>query len=168
MAALGIDAVNLIVQLIAFIVFVAIFWKFALGPITRMLDERQERIRDSMEAAERMERELAATQTRNEEILAEARREAQEVLSTARDNSEQILARAREQAQVQADEMLEKARTSMEAERQQAWNQLRQDVADLAISAATKIVRQELDREKHAQLIRETLAEAERSQQPQA
>jgi F-type H+-transporting ATPase subunit b len=164
MEALGIDPVNLIVQLIAFVVFVAIFWKFALGPITRMLDERQDRIRESMEAAERMEQELAATQTRNEEILGEARREAQEILSGARDNSEQILARSREQAQVQADEMLEKARSAMEAERQQAWVQLRQDVADLAISAATKIVRQELDREKHARLIQETLAEAEQSQ----
>lgn len=164
MEALGIDAVNLIVQIIAFVAFVAIFWKFALGPIVRMLDERQERIRESMEAAERMEQELAATQARNEEILQEARREAQEILSNARDNSEQILARAREQAQEQSDQMLEKARATMEAERQQAWNELRQEVADLAISAATKIVRQELDREKHAQLIQETLAEAEQNQ----
>lgn len=167
MEALGLDGVNLIVQLIAFLVFVGVFWKFALGPITRMLDERQERIRDSMEAAERMERELAATQARNEEVLAEARRDAQEVLKSARESSEQIMERARAQAQEQTEEMLEKARTSIESERQQAWVQLRQDVADLAITAATKIVRQELDREKHAQLIQETLAEADQSQ-PQA
>lgn len=167
MEALGIDAVNLLVQLFAFVVFVAIFWKFALGPITNMLDERQERIRESMEAAERMEQELAATQARNEEILAEARREAQEVLSTARENSEQILNRAREQSQVQADQMVEKAQATIEAERQQAWTELREEVAELAIAAATKIVRQELDRDKHAQLIRETLAEAE-GERPQA
>ncbi len=167
MEALGIDGVNLLIQLFAFVVFVAIFWKFALGPITRMLDERQERIRESMEAAERMEQELAATQARNEEILQEARREAQEILSTARENSDQVLARAREQAQKQSDDMIEKARTTIEAETQQAWIQLRQDVADLAIAAATKIVRQELDREKHAELIQETLAEAE-SERPQA
>jgi F-type H+-transporting ATPase subunit b len=166
MEALGINAPNLIIQLIAFALFIAIFWKFALGPITRMLDERQERIRESMEAAERMEQELAATQARNEEILAEARRDAQEVLSTARENSEQILNRAREQSQQQADQMIAKAEATIAAERQQAWNELREEVADLAITAATKIVRQELDREKHAQLIRETLAEADR-QQPQ-
>src|SRR5699024_7368633 len=135
--------------------FVVIFWKFALGPITRMLDERQERIRESMEAAERMEQELAATQARNEEVLAEARRESQEILATARENSDQILNRAREQAQEQSDQMIEKTRATLEAERQQAWQELRQDVADLAISAATKIVRQELDRDKHAELIRE-------------
>jgi F-type H+-transporting ATPase subunit b len=167
MDELGINAPILIVQLIAFLVFVATFWKFALGPITNMLDERQERIRESMEAAERMEQELAATQARNEEILAEARRAAQEVLSTARENSEQILNRAREQAQVQADQMVEKAQATIEAERQQAWTELREEVAELAIAAATKIVRQELDRDKHAQLIRETLAEAE-GERPQA
>jgi F-type H+-transporting ATPase subunit b len=164
MDALGINGVNLLIQLFAFVVFIAIFWKFALGPITNMLDERQERIRESMEAAERMEQELAATQARNEETLAEARREAQEVLSNARDNSEQILARAREQAQEQADQMIVKAEATIAAERQQAWNELREQVADLAITAATKIVRQELDRDKHAQLIRETLAEAEQDQ----
>jgi F-type H+-transporting ATPase subunit b len=167
MEALGINGVNLLIQLFAFVVFIAIFWKFALGPITRMLDERQERIRESMEAAERMEQELAATQARNEETLQEARREAQEILSTARDNSEQILNRAREQSQEQADQMIAKAEATIAAERQQAWNELREEVAELAITAATKIVRQELDREKHSELIRETLAEAER-QQPQA
>lgn len=169
MESLGINGWNLAVQLIAFLAFVGIFWKFALGPITRMLDERQERIKESMEAAERMEQELAATQARNEEILGEARREAQEILSSARENSDQILARSREQAQQQSDQMIEKARATIESERQQVWNELRQDVADLAIAAATKIVRQELDREKHSELIRETLAEAEtEAQQPQA
>lgn len=164
MEALGINLENLLIQLFAFTVFIAIFWKFALGPITRMLDERQERIRESMEAAERMEQELAVTQARNEEILAEARREAQELLGTARENSDQILTRAREQSQQQADQMIAKAEATITAERQQAWNELRVEVADLAITAATKIVRQELDRDKHAELIRETLAEAEREQ----
>ncbi len=166
MDALGIDLTTLLIQLLSFVFFIAIFWKFALGPITNMLDQRQERIRESMEAAERMEQELAATQARNEEVLAEARREAQEILSTARENSEQILTRAREQSQTQADQMIDKAQATIAAERKQAWDELRGEVADLAITAATKIVRQELDREKHAELIRETLAEAE-AQQPQ-
>ena len=160
MSALGVDGWSLIVQLVAFIVFLAIFWRYALGPITRMLDQRRERIEESMQAAERMQKELAATQARNEEILAEARRDAQKVLSTARENADQTLARAREQAQVEANLMIEKARSGIAAETEQAWQQLRQDVADLAISAATKIVRKELDRAQQARLIEETLAEA--------
>ena len=113
-----------------------------------------------MQAAERMQKELAATQARNEEILAEARRDAQKVLSTARESADQTLARARDQAQVEANQIIEKARVGIAAETEQAWQQLRQDVADLAISAATKIVRKELDRTQQARLIEETLAEA--------
>jgi F-type H+-transporting ATPase subunit b len=160
MSALGVNGWDLVIQLIAFIIFLGIFWKYALGPITGMLDERRERIEESMQAAERMQRELAATQARNEEILAEARRDAQKVLSTARENADQTLARAREQAQVEANQIVEKARAGIAAETEQAWQQLRQDVADLAISAATKIVRKELDRSQQTRLIEETLAEA--------
>lgn len=160
MSALGVNAGTLIVQLIAFIIFVGLFWRFALGPIVRMLDTRQERIRDSMEAAQRIERELAATQARNEEVLIEARREAQQILVSARESGEQLVARAQDQAQAQAEEFLTKARATLQAEQQQAWLQLRKDVADLAIAAATKIVRHELDRSEQSRLIEETLAEA--------
>lgn len=160
MEALGVSWETLIVQLIAFVVFVGLFWKYALGPITSMLDRRREAIRESMEAAQRIEKELAATQARNEEVLIEARKESQQIMASARANSEQILARAREQTQVQADEIIEKARTAIEAERRQSWDELRHDVADLAIAAATKIVRHELNPQEQARLIQETLAEA--------
>lgn len=160
MSALGVDGWSLVAQLVAFIIFLAIFWKFALGPLTGMIDQRRDRIEESMRAAERMQKELAATQARNEEVLGEARREAQKLLATARENVEQTLARAKDQAQVEADKIAEKARASIEAEREQSWQQLRQEVADLAITAATKIVRKELDRGQQARLIEETLAEA--------
>ncbi len=160
MSALGVNGWDLIVQFIAFIIFLFVFWKWALGPVTNLLDQRRERVEESMQAAERMQKELAATQARNEEVLAEARRDAQRVLSTARENADQTLARARDQAQVEANQIIEKARAGIAAETEQAWQQLRQDVADLAISAATKIVRKELDRNQQARLIEETLAEA--------
>lgn len=160
MEKLGINPANLIIQVIAFAAFVGIFWKFALGPITNMLDERRKRIQEGMEAAERMEKELAATRARNEEVLNEARREAQQILAAARESSEQLLARAQEQAEANAESMLEKARATIQAEQQQAWMQLRRDVADLAIAAATKIVRHELDGAEQSRLIEETLAQA--------
>lgn len=160
MDALGINAANLIVQLVAFVLFIVLFWKFALGPITRMLDTRQDRIRESIEAAQRVERELAETQARNEEVLLEARREAQTLIARAREVSDQNIARSREQAQIQADEMIVKARDAIAAETLQARNELRQEIADLAISAATKIVRANIDRETQSRLIEEALAEA--------
>jgi F-type H+-transporting ATPase subunit b len=163
MESLGINGWNLIIQLIAFIVFVWLLWRYALGPITRMLDQRQERIRESMEAAQRMQSELAATAARNEEVLAEARRQGQQIVAQAREAGEATLARAREQANAQAEEYLSRAQATLRQETDQARQQLRQEVADLAVMAAAKIVRKELDPATQTRLIEETLAEASAS-----
>src|SRR5918999_6152297 len=98
MGDLGIKGWDLLIQLIAFIIFVLLLWRYALGPITRVLDQRAERVRDSMEAAQRMQAELQATAARNEEILGEARREAQSIVVNAREVSEATIVRAREEA----------------------------------------------------------------------
>jgi F-type H+-transporting ATPase subunit b len=160
MGDLGITWLNLGVQLVSFALFVWLFWKFALGPITRMKDAREERIRQSLERAQAIELELQNTRTQNEETLNEARREAQVILQNARELSDQNIARSREQAQAQADEMLEKARLAFDAEVRQARVELRQEVAELAILAATKIVRANIDRDDQMRLIEEALAEA--------
>lgn len=164
LADLGINGWQLVIQLIAFVVFVALLWRFAVGPITNMLDQRQSNIRESMEAAERMQAELRDTQARNEQVLQEARREAQDIVSNARANGEQMIARAREEAAVQADEYLDRARGTLRQETEQARQQLRNDVADLAVMAAGRIVKKELDPASQARLIEETLAEANTSQ----
>lgn len=160
MGDLGINLTNLIVQLISFALFIWVFWKFALGPITRMKDARETRIRESLERAQVIEQELQNTRAANEEAMQEARREAQTILQNARDLADQNIARSREQAQAQADEMLEKARLAFDAEVRQARQELRQEVADLAILAATKIVRANINRDDQMRLIEEALAEA--------
>ena len=160
LADLGINGWQLLIQLIAFIIFIALLWKFAVGPITNLLDERQGNIRESMEAAERMQAELKETQARNEQVLQEARREAQNIVSIARTNGDQMIAKAREEAAAQADEYLERARGTLRQETEQARQQLRNEVADLAVLAAGRIVKKELDPSAHARLIEDTLAEA--------
>lgn len=160
MGALGLDLWGFIVQLIAFIIFVWLFWKFALGPITQILDQRQERVRDSLEAAERMKQELAATAQRNEQVLAEARQQAQQIVSQAREAGEAALAKAREEAGRQSDEYLARAEATLRQETESARQQLRQEVADLSVLAASRIVRKELDPATQARLIADTLAEA--------
>ena len=160
MGELGINLTNLIVQLIAFALFIFLFWKLALGPITNMKDKREQQIGQSLDRAQEIERELQNTRAQNEEILNESRREAQTILQSARDLSEQNIARSREQAQVQADEMIEKARLALNAEVRQARSELRQEVAGLAVLAASKIVRANIDRSDQTRLIDEALAEA--------
>jgi len=163
MGSLGINGWNLVIQLIAFIIFIWLLWRFALGPIVRILDERQERIRESMAAAEKMRADLQATAQRNEEVLLEARRDAQQIITNARQVSEATMEQAREQASTQAEAYLTRAEETLRRETEQARQQLRQEVADLAVLAAGRIVRKELDPETQSQLIQETLSEAVRT-----
>lgn len=158
--SLGINGWNLIVQLIAFLIFIWLFWRFALGPIVRLLDQRRERIEESMEAAQRMQAELQATAARNEQVLVEARQQAQAIVGEARSAGEATLTRAREQAAAQSEEYLARAQSTLRQETDQARQQLRQEVADLAVNAASRIVRRELDPAAQSRLIEETLAEA--------
>jgi len=160
MGALGINAWGLAVQLVAFLVFIFLFWKYALGPITRMLDERSNRIADSMAAAEKMKLEMAAAGARNEEILSEARQQAQQIITQAREVSDSTMARAQKEAGEQAESYLTRAQATLRQETEQARLQLRQELADLAVMAAGRIVRKELDPAAQTRLIEETLAEA--------
>ena len=160
MDALGINLPGLLVQLVAFLAFIVLFWKYALGPITNMLDERSRRISESMLAAENMKREMAAAGVRNEEILAEARQQAQQIISQAREVSEATVTRAQKEAGEQAEEYLARAQATLRQETEQARLQLRQELADLAVMAAGRIVKKELDPAAQSRLIEEALAEA--------
>ncbi|HEU0164599.1 MAG TPA: F0F1 ATP synthase subunit B [Thermomicrobiales bacterium] len=162
MSDLGLNGWQFVVQLVAFLVFVGLLWKYAVGPIVQMLDQRQQRISESMQAAQRMEEELKTAQARNEETLQQARREAQEILTSARQSSEQIIARAREEANGQAEEYLSRAQDTLRQETERARQQLRQELADLAVSAAGRILRKEIDPSTQTRLIEETLVDASR------
>jgi F-type H+-transporting ATPase subunit b len=160
MDSLGIELSKLAVQIVAFLVFLFLLWRYASKPIVNILDERQMRVREGMEAASRMQSQLEATAARNEEVLAEARREAQAILAQSRESGESLIARAREEAAKQSDEYMARAQATLRAETEQARQELRNEVADLAVMAASRIVRKELDPSAQTTLIEATLAEA--------
>lgn len=160
MDALGIDLWKLVAQIVAFVIFVLLLWKFGSKPILKTLDERQARVQEGLEAAQKMQEQLQATAAKNDEVLAEARREAQSILAQAREQGDAAIARARDEAAKQADEYMARAQASLRAETEQARQQLRDEVADLAVLAAGNIVRKELDPKAQAALIEETLNEA--------
>lgn len=163
MAALGINWQALIVQLLAFLILILLLRRFAYRPLLNVLDQRAERVRTSMEQADRIERQLAETETRNQQILQEARREAQQIVANAREVGDRQISQAREVARDEAEKQLQQSLAQLRAETQQARMELRQEYADLVIRAASRVVRQELDPQKHLQLIDTTLREADGS-----
>ncbi len=106
MAALGIQGGQLLTQLFAFLILIYLLQRFAYRPIVNALDARARRVHDSMEQADRIERQLAETETRNQEILAESRREAQAIIANAREIGDRQIEQARQVAREEADKQL--------------------------------------------------------------
>ncbi|MFM2104106.1 MAG: hypothetical protein RL006_273 [Chloroflexota bacterium] len=139
--------------------FIIVLRAAALGPITKMLDERRERIerglRDAADAALAKGRAIEAADA----SLAEARRESNEI----RANAERAAAQIREQQAAALKSELEKMRADaaaeIEAARVSALASIRSEVAELAISAATKVVGASMDGERQRALVGEFLDE---------
>ncbi len=162
MGQLGVNWPNLIFQMLAFAVLVFILYRLGYRPVLRILDERAERIRLSMETAERVEREMAEAEQRVKAQLEQARREADSILAQAHALADRTLSEARAEARREAERILARARADIEGERDRAAAELRRLATDLAVLAASRIVKETIDRQTHARLIQEALDEAER------
>ena len=95
---LGIHGLSLIIYLVNFLLVLGILLLFAYRPILRLMDQRAERIRESLEASERAREEAASSQAAVEEQLVEARREAQRIMEQAREAGERFRAEEMERA----------------------------------------------------------------------
>jgi F-type H+-transporting ATPase subunit b len=137
-------------------VFLALWWftaKYVWPPIVKALDERSKKIADGLAAADRAKFELAAAEKRVEAEIKQARASAAEV----RASGEKQAAHLVEEARAEAARIVTEARKAAEGEAalaaQRAKDQLREQVALLAVSGAERILRREIDPSAHAQLL---------------
>jgi F-type H+-transporting ATPase subunit b len=160
---LGIDAGVLIAQLINFFLLLALLTLVLYRPVTKMLRERKERIAKGLLDAELAEKRAAQAEAEYQKRLEEARREAQAILAQARENAEKerqaILARAQSEAQ----ELRARTEQELERERREALQALHEQVADLAIDAAGRVLGQAVDSAAHRRLVRDFLSQLEQS-----
>jgi len=157
LAALGINLPSLAWHTFNFLLLVALLTKFLYRPVTRMLDERSARIRESMAQAEAIKEQLARTAEETRLQLEAARKEGEAIVEQARQIGERMKAQARQEAQAEADKVIAKARAQLEQERRQAVADLRREVADLVVSAAGRIIGETLDERGQRRLIEEFL-----------
>lgn len=161
MDKLGLNLPGLIVQFVNFGILLFVLWRFVLPPVRKMLDERRERIEESLAAAERMKQQTAETERMLENERARGRQEAQQIIGQAQDIARRIQEEARAQAQTDADSLIARARTEVQLERDQAISDLRREFADITVSAAEKVINQSLDRNAHRRLIDDVLASSD-------
>jgi len=150
---------ELLVSLVSFGVLFVILWKFALPPITGMLDERAAKIRESLEKAEQTRVEAERLLDEYKEQLAAARLEANRVIEQGRKVAEtmkdEIVAKANEER----ESMLTRAREEIQGEKRTAMAELQAQVADLSVAVAGRIIGSSLTGEDHKALIEKYVAE---------
>ena len=158
---LGIHFPSLLIYLVNFLLVLVLLRLFAYRPILRLMDQRAERIRESLEASDQAREAAASSQEAVEAQLVEARREAQRIVEQAREAAERYRAEEMERARNEAETFVSRARADIERERDAAVEEVRSNFADLAMTAAERVVRRSLDRQAHEELITQVLEEGE-------
>lgn len=130
-----------------------ILYKAAWKPITRALSEREETIDASIKRAERALAEARQIQAENEKARREAEQEAQRVLREAREAADRVRSEEVEKTRAELRQMKEHAEADIEREKQSALDALRDEVAELAIQAAEKILDENLDAGRQRKLV---------------
>jgi F-type H+-transporting ATPase subunit b len=159
MAELGISWPLLLAFVINFIILLALLGKFLYKPVLKMLDERAQKVKESMEWAESIKREYEQAKAEVQKQIEKGRQEAQGIIAQAVQTGEVLKEEARKEASGQAKAIVEKARLQLEAERDKMVEDLRKEFVSLLILASEKVIRQTLDKEKQSGLIEETLAQ---------
>ena len=160
MGAIGIDWEVLLAQFVNFAILLGLLTVVLYKPMRRMLDERSNKIKESMEQAEQIKEQMTKSEEQVKLQLDTARREGQEILAQAAQMGERPKEEAKGEARQEAEVIVARARTEIERERDQAIDEVKREFVDLAITAAEKVVNESLDREKHRRLIEEVLEQA--------
>ncbi len=140
-------------ELITLIIFIFLLAKYAIPVLRDSLEEREGRIKDSLSSAEKALNRAQKISEENERALRDAELKAQEIRKQAIDEAKAIRAERVEKSEEEARKILEQARHSIKQEKERALLELRDEVAQLALEAASKILDQEMDAEKNGRLV---------------
>jgi F-type H+-transporting ATPase subunit b len=155
---LGFNLPGLIAQFVNFGILLFIMWKVALPPVLKMLDERRERIRESLEAADRMRVQAQDAERQVQAQIEEGRAQARQLVEQAQGIAKRIQDEADERAKATEEQLRARAVADIQLERDAAIAALRREFADITVSAAEKVINQSLDRGAHQRLIEDVLA----------
>ncbi|HUH28944.1 F0F1 ATP synthase subunit B [Gelidibacter sp.] len=148
-------------SLITFFILLIVLKKFAWKPILGAIDERENGIKNALEAADKARMEMENLKADNERILNEARAEREAMLKDARDIKNKMVSDAKEEAQEQATKMITQAQEAIENEKRSAMAELKNHVASLSIEIAEKVVREELSNKgRQLELVESMLSDA--------
>ena len=144
---------TLIGQSISFIIFVWFCLKFIWPPVINALEQRKKTIADGLAAGEKGHHELELAQKRSVELLKNGKEKVAEIITQGQKRHDEIVDEAKEAARIEGERIIAAARAEIDQERQQAKEELRQQVAMLAISGAEQILQREVDKKAHQEIL---------------
>lgn len=127
-----------------FSVFFLILKKYAWKPVLGAIKQREEMIKGSLASAEKARRDMVKLQSDNEAILRKAREEREGILKEAREVRDRLISEARGKATEEAELIIEKARTGIEIEKNKALSEIREQVVNLSVEIAAKLMGEKL------------------------
>ena len=145
-------------QTILFILLILLLRKFAWKPILNAVNEREDGIKNALAEADKARQEMLNIKADNDKILKEARAERDSLLKDAREIKENMIAEAKKEAQAIADKSIEQTKIALENEKAAAMTDIKNQMGELSVSIAEKVVKGELaDKDKQLQLIEQLL-----------
>ncbi|MEJ2760158.1 MAG: F0F1 ATP synthase subunit B [Gammaproteobacteria bacterium] len=150
---------TLFIQIFTFALFVWFCMHFIWRPISRMMDERNKQIADGLAAAERGQHEHELAEKRAEEILHEAKQQSAEVLNQAQKRANEIVEEAKGDARSEGERLMTAARAEIDQEINRAKEQLRDQLADIVVAGAERVLQREIDKKAHSDILKELVTE---------
>lgn len=155
--------ITLLIQLVVFVVLGWVTMRFIWPPLISALEERQRKIAEGLIAAEKAEKSLAEAKANATELLKEARVQASKIIDQANRRSNELVEEARGTAIAEGQRLLADARQEVVLESTRAREQLRREVAAIAVAGAAKLLGREVDAKAHAELLENLAVEIERA-----
>ena len=145
---------TLLAQAVVMIVFVAICWRYVYPPILSVMQEREKKITEGLEAAKKADDSLEEAKLAFDKELNQAKAEAAEILEKANNRASKIVSDATSKAEVEAEKVMASATTNIENETNKAKEELRQQMSDIIIDTTQKILGDEISKEKHEDILK--------------
>ena len=150
---------TLLAQAVVMIVFVAICWRYIYPPILSVMQEREKKISDGLEAAKKADDSLEEAKLAFDKELNQAKAEAADIIEKANTRASQLVSDASLKAEAEAEKIMASASTSIENETNKAKEELRQQMSDIIIDTTQKILGDEISKEKHEDILKKAAEE---------
>jgi len=151
-----------IYTIVVFLIAFLILQKKAWGPIAAALDERESKIRESLEAADRMRQEQQEFQAEQEKLLAEARKEASAIVAEGKRDAEVVRDQVVTDAKTQAEEIKNRALADIDQAKEKAVDEIHTHAVGLSISIAEKLIGHAVNKDDQERIAKDTISEYEK------